>query len=195
MLYCCRYIDAVFCVSPVAPAFVGIVQAARIAPRPVDGPLRPVVRCPTNKYNMKQRLGRGFTFDELKAAGILVPQAASIGIAVDHRRKNRSQESMDANVERLREYKSKLVLFPRRAGKPKAGDSDAAILDTATQLTGKLQPIVVTKPELEIRAITEEDKAKRAYALLREARANLKHFGVRSKRAAELAAKEEEKKK
>ncbi|KAK1858520.1 hypothetical protein I4F81_001120 [Pyropia yezoensis] len=171
------------------------LKAARIAPRPVDGPLRPVVRCPTNKYNMKQRLGRGFTFDELKAAGILVPQAASIGIAVDHRRKNRSQESMDANVERLREYKSKLVLFPRRAGKPKAGDSDAAILDTATQLTGKLQPIVVTKPELEIRAITEEDKAKRAYALLREARADLKHFGVRSKRAAELAAKEEEKKK
>lgn len=144
---------------------------------------------------MKQRLGRGFTFDELKAAGILVPQAASIGIAVDHRRKNRSQESMDANVERLREYKSKLVLFPRRAGKPKKGDSDASILDTATQLTGKLQPIVVTKPELEVRAITEEDKSKRAYALLREARADQKYFGVRSKRAAELAAKEEEKKK
>lgn len=144
---------------------------------------------------MKQRLGRGFTFGELKAAGILVPQASSIGIAVDHRRKNRSQESMDANVERLREYKSKLVLFPRRAGKPKAGDSDAATLDTATQLTGKLQPIVVTKPELEIRAITEEDKAKRAYQLLREARADLKYFGVRSKRAGELAAKEEEKKK
>jgi len=153
------------------------------------------VRCPTNKYNMKQRLGRGFTFDELKAAGILVPQASSIGIAVDHRRKNRSQESMDSNVERLREYKSKLVLFPRRAGKPKAGDSDAATLDTATQLTGKLQPIVKAKATVESRAITDEDKVAKAYDVLRQARSDLKYHGARVKRAAELKAKAEEKKK
>ncbi|GAB0492746.1 hypothetical protein MMPV_004015 [Pyropia vietnamensis] len=172
------------------------LKAARIAPRPVDGPLRPVVRCPTNKYNMKLRLGRGFTYEEIKAAGILLPQASSIGIAVDHRRKNRSQEAMDVNVARLREYKSKLVLFPRRAGKPKVGDSDAAILDTATQLQTKLQPITISKPTLEVRAITEEEKSsKRVYVQLREARAEKKYFGVRSKRAAELAAKEEEKKK
>lgn len=181
-------------VRDVLVAFSFPAKAARIAPRPVDGPLRPVVRCPTNKYNMKQRLGRGFTFEELKAAGILVPQATSIGIAVDHRRKNRGQEAMDANVERLREYKSKLVLFPRRAGKPKAGDSDAATLDTATQLMGKLQPIVVTKAPLESRAITDEDKAVKAYVTLRRARADLKYHGARVKRAAELAAKEEEKK-
>ena len=40
-------------------------KAKRLAPRPV-GRLRPIVRCPTQKYNMKQRLGRGFTPDELK---------------------------------------------------------------------------------------------------------------------------------
>lgn len=173
-----------------------IGQAARIAPRPVDGPLRPIVRCPTNKYNMKQRLGRGFTYEELKAADILVPQAASIGIAVDHRRKNRNQESMDVNVARLRHYKSKLVLFPRRPGKPKVGDSDAAVLDTATQLTGKLQPIPKRRRKMEYRPITEEEKsAKRVYVQLREARADQKYYGARMTRAAELAAKEEEKKK
>ena len=41
-------------------------KAAAIAPRPACGLLRPVVRCPTQKYNMKTRLGRGFTLRELK---------------------------------------------------------------------------------------------------------------------------------
>lgn len=43
-----------------------IKKARTIAPRPVAGPLRPVVRCPTVKYNTKVRAGRGFTLEELK---------------------------------------------------------------------------------------------------------------------------------
>jgi hypothetical protein len=43
-----------------------IQKAARIAPRPVDGLIRPAVRCPTVKYNTKLRAGRGFTLEELK---------------------------------------------------------------------------------------------------------------------------------
>lgn len=35
-------------------------------PRPVAGSLKPVVRGQTVKYNAKQRLGRGFTLEELK---------------------------------------------------------------------------------------------------------------------------------
>lgn len=35
-------------------------------PRPAAGVLKPVVRGQTVKYNMKQRLGRGFTLEELK---------------------------------------------------------------------------------------------------------------------------------
>lgn len=42
------------------------LKAAVVAPRPVAGMLRPVVRCPTLKYNTKVRAGRGFTLDELK---------------------------------------------------------------------------------------------------------------------------------
>ena len=43
-----------------------IKKAAAVMPRPVAGPLRPVVRCPTLKYNRRVRAGRGFTLDELK---------------------------------------------------------------------------------------------------------------------------------
>lgn len=38
-------------------------------PRPTAGKLRPLVHCQTIKYNMKQRLGRGFTLEELKVRG------------------------------------------------------------------------------------------------------------------------------
>lgn len=42
-------------------------KAAAIFPRPMET-LRPVVHCPTIKYNRKVRLGRGFTLSELKVS-------------------------------------------------------------------------------------------------------------------------------
>lgn len=65
-----------------------------------------------------------FPFLSFKAAGISRKVAPTIGISVDHRRKNRSAESLQANVQRLKEYKSKLIVFPRKASKPKQGDSE-----------------------------------------------------------------------
>merc|ERR1712000_774409 len=50
-------------------------KAARVFPRPVAGLLRPLVQAPTKKYNAKTRLGRGFTLEELKAAGVSRYQA------------------------------------------------------------------------------------------------------------------------
>lgn len=48
--------------------------------------LRPVVRGQTQRYNMKQRIGRGFTVKELNAAGIRgLAYARSLGIAIDTR--------------------------------------------------------------------------------------------------------------
>ena len=41
-------------------------KAAAIMPRPVAGPLRPIVHCPTFKYHTRVRAGRGFTLEELK---------------------------------------------------------------------------------------------------------------------------------
>ena len=52
-----------------------------------------------------------------QAAGIPKKYAQSIGIAVDHRRRNRSLEGLQANVQRLKTFKAKLVVFPRRVGK------------------------------------------------------------------------------
>lgn len=69
-------------------------KAQLIAPRPVAGLLRPLVRCPTIRYNKKVRLGRGFTIEELKAAGVGKREARTIGISVDYRRTNRSLESL-----------------------------------------------------------------------------------------------------
>ena len=45
-------------------------KAAKIAPRPL-GLLRPAVHCPTIKYNVKTRAGRGFTLEELKVCIII----------------------------------------------------------------------------------------------------------------------------
>lgn len=63
----------------------------------------------------------------LQAAGIHKKTARTIGIAVDPRRRNRSTESLQANVQRLKEYRSKLILFPRKASAPKKGDSSVSV--------------------------------------------------------------------
>merc|ERR1711977_185235 len=107
-------------------------KAQRISPRPISGAVRPVVHGTTVKYNSKIRAGRGFSLAEIKAAEIGKLEAQSLGIAVDHRRRNRSVEGLQANVQRLREYKANLVVFPRRAKKLKNGwVKDAAPDQTA----------------------------------------------------------------
>jgi len=75
------------------------------------------VRCQTIRYNHRPRIGKGFTLAEIKSVGLGVQFAKSIGITVDHRRKNRSQEGFDANKARLTNYLSKLVLYPKTEGK------------------------------------------------------------------------------
>merc|ERR1719336_1856219 len=92
-------------------------KAAKLSPRPAAGLLRPVVHPPTQRYNMKLRLGKGFTLDELREAKIPPKLAPTIGIAVDHRRRNRCVESLQANVDRLKQYQAKLLIFPKKAGK------------------------------------------------------------------------------
>ncbi|BBN02981.1 large subunit ribosomal protein L13e [Marchantia polymorpha subsp. ruderalis] len=167
-------------------------KAVAIFPRPTAGCLRPVVRSQTVKYNTKIRAGRGFTFEELKAAGISKKLAPTIGIAVDHRRKNKCLESLQANVARLTTYKAKLVVFPRRSRKVKAGDSTPEELASATQLQGDVLPIQRVRPVVELVALTDEMKNGKAYSKIRLERMNARLVGVRKKRAAE-AEKEEKK--
>ena len=75
-----------------------LVKTQRVAPRPAKGSLRPVVRGTTRRYNTKVRAGRGFSLDELRAAGVLPAYARTIGISVDHRRRNKSTESFQVRV-------------------------------------------------------------------------------------------------
>merc|ERR1712121_83441 len=172
-----------------------VEKARKIAPRPVGGALRPVVRCQTFKYNTRVRAGRGFTLDELKAAGVNPKQAKCIGIAVDHRRRNKSVESLQVNVQRLKEYQSKLILFPKKVSAPKKGDATAEGLSTVTQVANNMlmpvkQPVVAEKA----RAITEDDRKYQAFRVLRQARINKKLHGKREKKAREAAEEQANKK-
>jgi len=179
-------------------------KAVKVAPRPIDK-LRPIVRCPTIKYNRRVRLGRGFTLAELKAAGIPRLYAPTIGIAVDHRRQNLSEESLVANVERLKAYKERLIVFPRRAGKVKNGDTPkdqlAAAADNTVANLARHASNVFGVPEPIRPAFAEVKKSDMpaeveggAYKALHKARMDKKLLGRREKRAREKAEEEKAKK-
>lgn len=157
-------------------------RAAKIAPRPLDL-LRPVVRAPTIKYNRKVRAGRGFTLAEVKAAGLTAAYARTIGIAVDHRRQNRNQAIFDDNVQRLKEYQSKIIVFPRN-GKAEAEQ----VISTAASFP-------ITQPHVEVETRAVEDNGESAFRTLRLARSDKRYKGTRERRAKEKAEAEAEKKK
>ncbi|KAI1345929.1 60S ribosomal protein L13 [Xylaria sp. FL0043] len=164
-------------------------KAVAVAPRPLDK-LRPVVRCPTIKYNRRARAGRGFSLDELAAAGIPRRLAPTIGIAVDHRRINLSEESLAANVRRLKEYQSRLILFPRKAKAPALDN-----VETTRSLKSAFA-FETTAP-----GVTEVQKDAMpqgveggAYRALRIARSDARLKGVREKRARDAAEAENSKK-
>merc|ERR1719375_1859646 len=161
-------------------------KAAKVFPRPAAGLLRPVVHPPTQRYNMKLRLGRGFTLEELRGAKIAPKMARSIGIAVDHRRRNRCAESLQTNVERLKLYKSKLLIFPKKSGKKgvKKGDTPKSELQSVAQNTLK-EIIPVPKPQIRIkaRAITAAEKEACVFKVLRKARTMKKYDGVKRMKA------------
>uniref|UniRef100_A0A915DGG9 Large ribosomal subunit protein eL13 n=1 Tax=Ditylenchus dipsaci TaxID=166011 RepID=A0A915DGG9_9BILA len=102
--------------------------------RSAAGLLRAVVRCPSVRYNVKQRLGKGFTLEKLKGAGLTKYEAMSIGIAVDFRRTSKSVEGSQNNIQRLKRYRSKLILFPKKLSAPKKGDISPEQIKLAAQL-------------------------------------------------------------
>jgi large subunit ribosomal protein L13e len=169
-----------------------IAKVAAIGARPISL-LRPAVRAPTVKYNNKIREGRGFTLAELKEAGIGRKHAKGLGIVVDHRRRNRSEEGQKLNVERLKEYKGRLIVFPRKASKPKKGDSQGDALKALTTKQSLPLPPAFT-PEAP-RAITAEEREFNAYRTLRVARSDKRHEGMRKIRKAKKEEEEANKKK
>lgn len=146
-----------------------IKKAHNIAPRPAAGPLRPIVRCPTVRYHTKVRAGRGFTLQELKAAGLHDAFAKSIGIAIDYRRRSKSVESLQLNAQRLKEYRSKLILFPQHNKKKlRAGEATEEQRKVVSQLIGDVLPIHQATLRTKARVLTEEEKKFSAFTILRK---------------------------
>ncbi|KZO98391.1 ribosomal protein L13e [Calocera viscosa TUFC12733] len=167
-------------------------KAASLGVRPLDL-LRPAVRGQTIRYNIKVREGRGFSLSELKEAGISRKVARSVGIAVDHRRRNLSEEGKKLNVERLAAYKSRLIVFPKKASKPKKGDSTGDDLKAKTERGPVALPPAFVREEP--RAITDEEREFEAFRALRVARSDQRNAGKRKMRAQKKEEEEAAKKK
>lgn len=142
-------------------------KAAGSFPAPVQK-LRPIVHCPTQKYSAKTRLGKGFTLEELKAAKVCAKYARTIGIAVDHRRNNKSEESLELNTNRLKTYLANLVIL-------KKGEDSTGM----SQLKGAIQPIDHSRGEIEMQNVTNEIKSFKAYTTMRLAKKETKVAGYR----------------
>jgi len=161
-------------------------RAARLGAKPLK-PLMPAVRCPTIRYNMKVREGYGFTLRELKDAGVHKREARGLGIKVDHRRRNKSEEGLKVNVVRLKLYKAKLIVFPKRTRNSVYLKKKGEKMDTdkkgETRFTESSVPYSkVDKNELNREAIpipgpiheaprkiTKEEREVNAYQTLRDA--------------------------
>lgn len=167
-------------------------RAAALSPNPISK-LRPLVHGQTRRYASKVKFGRGFSLAELKEAGLTQAFARTVGIAVDHRRHNHGADAMAANVERLNQYKAKMILFPRRDNKPKKGainDSTADDLKKASQNTeAGVFAVPAPKKRCKLETLTNDMKNARIYMKLRQARINRRYNGKREKAAREAEEK------
>jgi large subunit ribosomal protein L13e len=123
---------------------------------------------------------------------------------VDHRRRNLSEEGKLVNVERLKAYQQRLIVFPRKSGKPKKGDStvsntSSTLLrncihvsfqgaDLTADTTRLALPLPEAYPAEPPRKITDEEREFNAFRTLRVARANKRHEGARKVRAAKVGS-------
>jgi large subunit ribosomal protein L13e len=172
-----------------------LAKARAVFPRPTKA-LRPLVKAPTAKYNSKTRFGRGFALVELAKANIDPKFAQTIGIAVDHRRVVKSEETLNINVERLTKYRNAVKLYPlphkSKKSTKKSKLTTPELPADYEQITTDLLPPTSEKAVVEWRAITPEDTAFNAYAEVRKARSDARLQGRRKARAELKAAKRAE---
>ena len=137
--------------------------------------MRPVVRGQTNRYNGKIKIGRGFTVRELSEAGINgLSYARSLGISVDTRRKDTSNETLKLNAGRLKDYVNRMVLYPKKnkyEKKPAVKEANADTLQSADSKFQNTHPHVIALPKPEAgfswSKMTPELKNASAYKTLR----------------------------
>uniref|UniRef100_A0A915DNT1 Large ribosomal subunit protein eL13 n=1 Tax=Ditylenchus dipsaci TaxID=166011 RepID=A0A915DNT1_9BILA len=115
------------------------------------------------------------TLEELKGAGLTKYEAMSIGIAVDFRRTNKSVEGLQNNIQRLKLYRSKLILFPKKLSAPKR---ETAVLKRSMKQHSRREKAL---------PLTDELKNFPVYCHLRRVRADKRCRGKREKKAREAA--------
>lgn len=112
---------------------------------------------------------------------------------MDPRRANLSQESVTVNVERLKAYRARLILFPRKSGQHKTLDASKEDVKAAQEEHGKIikhlgkvLPIKNVSREAAVGEVKRSEMGegtKDAYRTLRLARSDARLVGVREKRA------------
>jgi len=112
---------------------------------------------------------------------------------VDPRRANLSQEPIAVNVERLKAYRARLILFPRKSGQHKTLDASKEDVKAAQEEHGKIikhlgkvLPIENVSREAAVGEVKRSEMGegtKDAYRTLRLARSDARLVGVREKRA------------
>lgn len=150
-------------------------RSRQLAPTPIHH-LQPIVRCPTSRYNTKQRLGRGFSLAEIRSIGLNKKEARSIGIKVDHRRRNKSIESLLINKQRLQDYKSRLIILP-------SGEKRLLEKDPVREYVRKvnIKPIAVKTRKTKAMVITADAKKFSAFIEVRQAHGLKKKLSNRRK--------------
>ena len=114
--------------------------------------------------------------------------ARTVGFAVDKRRRNKSEQAAATNVDRIKEFKSKLLVFPRAGSKAKTGDATRAQLASVAQNTHKdIIPIKRAKLTVTARKITDAERKTSVFETLRKRHIDRK---LAPKRAAKKAAAE-----
>lgn len=118
----------------------------------------------------------------LQGADLDPKYAQTVGIAVDHRRTNKSEESLKSNIARLVDYKARLVIL-------KKGQKSLDV----PQLAGDIAPSSTKATALSFIGSVELDALKevKAYGALRGARNDARMKGIREKQA--KAGKDEKK--
>merc|ERR1712146_296945 len=95
-------------------------------------------------------------------------------MGVAHRRTNSSEESLQANANRLKEYLSKLVVFGRSKNASSAADKSAV---PSIGSSGPIMPLVKEIPTVEFVSVTDDMKNFSAYKTVRAELNNAKMIG------------------
>merc|ERR1711872_4114 len=119
-------------------------KAMNVFPRPARQ-LQPIANCQSQRYNHKIKLAKGFSLLEIEKAGLKESEARALRIRVDRRRITKSEESLNRNVQRIKDYHSKLTFYKNTKEVKEAG---------VKQFMGK---ILFDKPKSIAKVISKSD--------------------------------------